>query len=417
MTLKLISAFGLIVLVGVAWLLSERKRLFPWRVVLWGVVLQFAFGLFILHTEIGKAIFGKCQDAVNRFIGFANDGNQMVFGPLAKKELLEKAFGPNDAFLFVIVVTGTVILISAVSSLFYHYGILQLIVRGSAWVMRKVMGTSGSETLSAAANIFMGQTEAPLVIKPYLPGMTRSELNCMMVGGFATIAGGVMAVYSGALNIPAGHLLTASVMSAPAALLIAKVMVPETEVSETAAGATAKIPRETVNGIDALCTGAGDGMKLAINVAAMLIAFTAFVAAVNWLLGWGFGMIGWETQKPLQTLLGYANAPFAWIMGIQTKDCIPVGQALGERIVLNEFIGYMSLADMKKAALIDERSYTLATYALCGFANLASVAIQIGGIGALAPSRRNDLAALGMKAMVGGLLASYMTACVCGVLL
>ncbi len=417
MTLKLISAFGLIVLVGVAWLLSERKRLFPWRVVLWGVVLQFSFGLFILHTEIGKAIFGKCQDGVNRFIGFANEGNQMVFGPLAKRELLEKSFGANDAFLFVIVVTGTVILISAVSSLLYHYGILQLIVRGAAWVMRKVMGTSGSETLSAAANIFMGQTEAPLVIKPYLPGMTRSELNCMMVGGFSTIAGGVMAVYSGALNIPAGHLLTASVMSAPAALLIAKVMVPETEVSETAAGATAKIPRETVNGIDALCTGAGDGMKLAINVAAMLIAFTAVVAAVNWLLGWGFAQVGWETQKPLQTLLGYANAPFAWIMGIQTKDCVAVGQALGERIVLNEFIGYLSLADMKKAALIDERSYTLATYALCGFANLASVAIQIGGIGALAPTRRNDLAALGMKAMVGGLLASYMTACVCGVLL
>lgn len=417
MTLKLISAFGLFVLVGVAWLLSERKRLFPWRVVLWGVVLQFSFGLFILHTDLGKFIFGKCQDAVNRFIGFANDGNQMVFGPLAKKELLEKTFGPNDAFLFVIVVTGTVILISAVSSLLYHYGVLQLMVRAAAWVMSKVMGTSGSETLSAAANIFMGQTEAPLVIKPYLPGMTRSELNCMMVGGFATIAGGVMAVYSGALDIPAGHLLTASVMSAPAALLIAKVMVPETEVSETAAGATAKIPRETVNGIDALCTGAGDGMKLAINVAAMLIAFTAVVATVNWLLGWGFAQFGWETQKPLQTLLGYANAPFAWIMGIQARDCVAVGQVLGERIVLNEFIGYMSLADMKKAALIDERSYILATYALCGFANLASVAIQIGGIGALAPGRRNDLAALGMKAMVGGLLASYMTACVCGVLL
>lgn len=417
MTLKLISAFGLVAMVGVAWLMSERKRMFPWRAVLWGIVLQFAFGLFILHTEVGKTIFGKCQDAVNRFIGFANEGNQMVFGPLAKKELLEKSFGPNDAFLFVIVVTGTVILISAVSSLLYHYGILQLIVRAAAWVMRKLMGTSGSETLSAAANIFMGQTEAPLVVKPYLAGMTRSELNCMMVGGFATIAGGVMAVYSGALNIPAGHLLTASVMSAPAALLIAKVMVPETEVSETAAGTTAKIPRETVNGIDALCTGAGDGMKLAINVAAMLIAFTAVVAAVNWVLGWGFGLVGWETQKPLQTLLGYANAPFAWAMGIPAKDCVAVGQVLGERIVLNEFIGYMSLADMKKAALIDERSYTLATYALCGFANLASVAIQIGGIGALAPSRRNDLAALGMKAMVGGLLASYMTACVCGVLL
>lgn len=417
MTLKLISAFGLVVLVLVAWSMSERRKLFPWRPVVWGIALQFAFGLFILHTEVGKFVFGKCQEAVNRFIGFANEGNQLVFGPLAKKELLEKTFGPQDAFLFAIVVTGTVILISAVSSLLYHYGILQLVVRSAAWVMRKVMGTSGSETLSAAANIFMGQTEAPLVIKPYLPGMTRSELNCMMVGGFATIAGGVMAVYSGALNIPAGHLLTASVMSAPAALLIAKVMVPETEASETAAGANVTVPRETINGIDALCTGAGDGMKLAINVAAMLIAFTSVVAAANWLLGWGFGLVGWETQKPLQTLFGYANAPFAWIMGVPSKDCFAVGQVLGERIVLNEFIGYMSLADMRKAAFIDERSYTLATYALCGFANLASVAIQIGGIGALAPGRRKDLATLGMKAMVGGLLASYMTACVCGVLL
>lgn len=415
MTLKLTSALGLFLLVGFAWLLSEHKSRFPWRAVIWGVVLQFAFGLFILHTKVGGDVFAGCQKAVNKFIGFANEGSQLVFGPLAKKELLEKSFGPNDAFLFAIVVTGTVILISAVSSLLYHYGILQLVVRAMAWVMRRVMGTSGSETLSAAANIFMGQTEAPLVIKPYLARMTRSELNCMMVGGFATIAGGVMAVYSGILKIEAGHLLTASVMSAPAALLIAKVMVPETEVSETAAGADARIERETINGIDALCTGASEGMKLAINVAAMLIAFTSVVAVANWLLGWSFGHIGWHTGKPLQEILGYLNAPFAWAMGIPTKDCFAVGQILGERIVLNEFIGYISLSTQK--ATLDERSYVLATYALCGFANLASVAIQIGGIGALAPLRRNDLATLGLKAMIGGVLASYMTACVCGVLL
>ncbi len=414
MTLKLTSALGIFLLIAFAWLFSEHRSRFPWRAVIWGVVLQFAFGLFILHTEAGAKLFGGCQAAVNKFIGFANEGNRLVFGPLANSDLMGKAFGPSDAFLFVIVVTGTVILISAVSSLLYHYNILQAIVRAMAWVMRRLMGTSGSETLSAAANIFMGQTEAPLVIKPYLARMTRSELNCMMVGGFATIAGGVMAVYSGVLHIPAGHLLTASVMSAPAALLMAKLLVPETEVSETAAGANAKIERETINGIDAICTGAGDGMKLAINVTAMLIGFTSVVAVANWLLGWLLGHVGWHNDQPLQTILGYLNAPFAWAMGVPTKDCLAVGQILGERIVLNEFIGYLSLA--KQQPTLDPRSYTLATYALCGFANLASVAIQIGGIGALVPSRRSDLVTLGMKAMVGGLLASYMTACVCGVL-
>jgi CNT family concentrative nucleoside transporter len=245
--------------------------------------------------------------------------------------------------------------------------------------------------------------------------MTRSELHCMMVGGFATIAGSVMGVYSGLLKVPAGHLLTASVMSAPAALLISKIIIPETQVSETAAGSTAKIERETVNGIDAACSGASDGMKLAINVIAMLLAFTSLVAAVNWILGQGFGQLGWVTQKPLQTLLGYANAPFAWLMGIPSKDCLAVGQILGERIVLTEFVGYISLSQQQ--ASLDPRSYVIAAYALCGFANFGSVAIQIGGIGALVPSRRKDLAQVGIKAMVGGLFACYMTGCVVGFLL
>lgn len=413
--LKLTSLFGIFGIIAVAWLMSEHKRKFPLRAVVWGVALQFFFGWFILRTTPGHNLFDACQAAVTRFMGFANEGNKLIFGPLAKEDVLSKAFGPDNAFLFAIVVTGTVILISAVSSLLYHYGILQLVVRAMASVMRLLMGTSGSETLAAAANIFMGQTEAPLVVKPYLARMTRSELTCMMVGGFATIAGGVMAVYSGVLKIPAGHLLTASVMSAPAALLISKVLVPETEVSETSAGANAKIERETINGIDALCTGAGDGMKLAINVAAMLIAFTSFVAAANWLLGWAVGHVGWQTDRPLQFVLGYLNAPFAWMMGVPSKDILSVGQILGERIVLTEFMGYISLSGQQ--ANLDERSYTLATYALCGFANIGSVAIQIGGIGALVPARRPDLVRLGVKAMIGGLFACYMTACVIGVLL
>jgi CNT family concentrative nucleoside transporter len=244
--------------------------------------------------------------------------------------------------------------------------------------------------------------------------MTRSELMCLMIGGFANIAGGVLAVYSGLLKIPAGHLITQSVMSAPAALLISKVLLPETETSETAGGATAKIERETINGIDAICVGASEGMKLAINVAAMLIAFTAVIAAANWLLGHIVAPLGWHTTKPLQEFLGYLNAPFAWIMGVPGKDCVAIGQILGERIVLNEFFGYISLSAQKP--MLDERSYVLATYALCGFANLGSVAIQIGGIGALVPGRRPDLVHLGLKAMFGGLLACYMTACVAGVL-
>ena len=292
--LKLISALGLVAMVAFAWICSEHKRLFPWRTVLWGIVLQFAVGLFVLRTDAGLAFFNGCQRAVDRFIGFADEGNKLVFGPLANAETLGKAFGPENAFLLVITVTATIILISAVSTLLYHYGILQVVVRGMAWVMRRVMGTSGSETLAAAANIFMGQTEAPLVIRPYLPHMTRSELNCLMIGGFANIAGGVLAVYSGLLKIPAGHLITQSVMSAPAALLISKVLLPEIEKSETAGGASAKIDRETINGIDAVCVGASEGMKLAINVAAMLIAFTAIIAAANWLLGHIVGPLGWH---------------------------------------------------------------------------------------------------------------------------
>lgn len=410
------SGLGLILMLALAWGWSERRDRLPVRVIAWGLALQFAIGAFILKTSAGLWIFSGFQQAVQRFISFADAGNQMVFGPLAQNDVLGKSFGPQNATVLIIIIAGTIILVAAVSSLLYHYGILQWVVRGMAWVMRGLMGTSGSETLAAAANIFMGQTEAPLVIQPYLARMTRSELLCLMVGGFATIAGGVLAVYVSVLKIPAGHLLTASVMSAPAALLIAKILLPETEPSETAAGAPAQSQRETVNGIDALVTGAADGMKLSLNVAAMLIAFTAVVALVNFLLSAVLTRIGFPVAQPLQTALGWVNAPFAWLMGVPAADCRIVGQALGERIVLNEFIGYNTLAAQHATGAIGDRSYTLATYALCGFANFASIAIQIGGIGALCPARRGDLARLGFKAMVGGLLACYLTACVVGLI-
>ncbi|MEN9547332.1 MAG: hypothetical protein RLZZ356_2064, partial [Verrucomicrobiota bacterium] len=264
--MKIISLSGIVALIGVAWLLSEQRRRFPFRAVLWGLALQFFFGWFILRTGPGERLFNAFQQVVSRFIGFANEGNRLLFGPLADEAVMSKAFGPENALFFALVLTGIIVLISTVSSILYHYGLLQLLVRAAAWVMRRTMGTSGSETLSAAANIFMGQTEAPLVIKPYLAGMTRSELHCMMVGGFATIAGSVLGVYSGLLKVPAGHLLTASVMSAPAALLISKILIPETASSETAAGSTARIERETINGIDAACSGASDGMRLSLNV-------------------------------------------------------------------------------------------------------------------------------------------------------
>ena len=414
MQLKLVSLLGLAVFIGLAWAMSANRKRFPWRAVLWGLGLQFLFGFLILRTKPGDQVFNFFQRAVTKLIGFADEGSKMVFGPLANTDLLTEKLGQGNGFIFVITVTATIILVAALSSLLYHYGVLQLVVRGTAWVMQRLMRTSGSESLAAAANIFMGQTEAPLVIRPYLARMTRSEILALMTGGMATIAGGVLAAYV-SFGISAGHLLTASVMSAPAALLIAKVMLPETEPSETAAGASAKIPRETINGLDALCRGASDGVMLAINVMAMLIAFVAVVALVNYLLALGLRPLGIQTNAPLQTVFGWLNAPFAWLMGVPWKDCLSVGSILGERIVLNEFIGYLSLSSLKPQ--LAERSYTLATYALCGFANFSSIAIQIGGIGSLMPNRRTDLAQLGLRAMIGGLLACYLTATIAGILI
>jgi CNT family concentrative nucleoside transporter len=401
-------------MIGLAWAFSLNRRKFPWRTVATGLALQFVVALFILKTTVGKRMFVAAQEAFTSLIGFATEGAAMVFGPLASGKLLAEKWGPENAFIFVVIVSATIILVSALSSLLYHYGILQQIVRAVAFVMQRVMRTSGSESLAAAANIFMGQTEAPLVVKPYLRRMTQSEILALMVGGMATIAGGVLAAYVG-FGISAGHLLTASVMSAPAALMIAKVLLPEKEVSDTAAGASARVPRETFNGVEALCRGAADGAMLAINVMAMLIAFVAVVALVNALFGWVQGLLGVTQPVQLQTIFGWVNAPFAWLIGVPAKDCLAVGQVLGERIVLNEFIGYVSLS--KQLDQLDPRSVTLATYALCGFANFSSVAIQIGGIGALAPERRKDLAQLGLRAMVGGLITCYLTATVVGILL
>ncbi len=411
--LRLTSLLGLLILIALAWAFSNNRSRFPWRTVIWGLGLQFAFALFILDTKIGRGVFEGIQSTVKRLGDFSDEGAKMAFGPLAGADSLAKAFG-EGAFVFAISITATIILVSALSSLFYHWGILQRVVHAMAWVMQKAMRTSGSESLAAASNIFLGQTEAALLIKPYIAHMTRSEIMALMTSGMATIATGVMVVYP-KLGVDAGHILTASVLSAPAALIISKIMFPETETSETGARASASVERTAVNSIDALCRGTSEGVMLAINVMGMLIAFVAVVALANSVIGWFQTLVGISHPVTLQTLLGWVNAPFAWIIGIPAKDCVVVGQSLGERVVLNEFIGYLSLSQHKDT--LDPRSLTLATYALCGFANFSSIAIQIGGIGALAPERRGDLARLGLRSMFAGLLACYLTAALVGVLL
>lgn len=408
-----IAILGWLCCIGAAWALSSDRSRIPWRTLAGGAALQFVIAWLILRTQFGEAAFSVLDRAFQKLLAFADEGTAMVFGPLASTELLGETWGPENAFLFAVSITGTIVLVAAVSSLLYHYGVLQLIVRGMAWVMQRVMAVSGAESLAAAANVFMGQTEAPMIVKPYLNQMTRSELLALMTGGMATIAGGVLAAYI-MLGVPAGHLLTASVISAPAALMMAKTMLPE-QARTLTDGTVVSPERETVNGLDALCQGAADGMKLSINVMAMLIAFVAVVALFNALLAEGLALFGWTEDKPLQAALGWIHSPLVWLMGIPWEDCRTVGALLGERIVLNEFVGYLSLTQVREQ--LDPRSFTIAAYALCGFANLASIAIQIGGIGTIAPKRRQDLAQLGLKSMIAGLLACYSTACVASILL
>jgi CNT family concentrative nucleoside transporter len=419
MQLRLISALGLVVLLGCAWLLSNKRKQFPWRTVIWGMALQFIFALFILKTPIGLRLFQGAQVVMDQLNAYAYDGAKMVFGPLADGEMLRKTFGPTGGYVFAISVTATIILISSLSSLFYYWGVLQKVVAAMAWVMMKTMRTSGSESLAGASNIFLGQTEAALVIRPYLPKMTQSEIMALMVTGFSTIATGVMAVYAGMEGLSAGHILTASVLGAPAGLLVSKVMFPEMEQSETGERCHFETKRTATNSIDAICNGAGEGVMLSINVMAMLMAFVAIVALLNGLIVWPQHALGVAAPLTIQQMLGWVNAPFAWLMGVPWNDCPFIGQILGERIVLNEFVGYLDLSNFVKThpGVVDPRSVTLASYALCGFANFSSIAIQIGGIGALAPERRHDLARLGFRAMVAGLLACYVMTTVVGILI
>ena len=415
MTLKLISLLGIVSFLGLAWVMSSNRRQIPWRVVAWGMGLQLIIGLVVFRTPLGQGLFEAANVAIAKLNEFAGEGARLVFGVLAEKESMENVFGPGKGVIFVIVIPATIIFVSALSSLLYHWRVLPWVVTGIAWVMRRTMRTSGSETLATAANVFMGQTEAPLMVKPYLGGMTSSELMALMVGGMATIAGGVAAAYA-LMGISAGHLLTASILSAPGTLVIAKLMFPETAPSETADERCALPKSRSTNSIDALCQGASDGMRLSINVIAMLIAFIAVVHLANAILAWVISPMGWSVT--IQEVVGWLNVPFAWLMSVPPEECVRVGSVLGERVVFNEFVGYLDLSNMMAGeGALSPRTSAIATYALCGFANFASVAIQIGGISTLVPERRADLAKLGLRAMVGGLLACYLTATVAGLLM
>ncbi len=420
MSPNLTSILGVGLIIGAAWLASERKGSLPWRTIGSGLLIQFCLIGLILKTAVGRMLFDSAQAIVLKINDFANQGAAVVFGPLADPAKLNDGLGAGSGPIFAVLISATIILIAALSSLFYHWGILQKLVAAMAWVMQRLMKTSGSESLAAAANCFIGQTEAPLVIKPYLEKMTRSELLALMTGGMATIAGGVLAVYSqfGAnAGHPelAGHLMTASLISAPGALLIAKILIPENEQSETREGAKWVQERSTSNAIDALCRGAQDGLRLAVNVMAMVLTFVAVVALVNYTLQWPQIRFGVVEPVTLQQLIGWINTPFAWMIGIPPEHCQLVGQILGERIVLNELFGYLTLTQQE--AQLDQRTFVLTSYALCGFANFGSIAIQIGGIGTLIPSRRGELATLGWRAMLGGLLTCYLTAALVGIVL
>jgi concentrative nucleoside transporter, CNT family len=399
---------GLAAILVIAWLFSAHKRAVKGRILLWGLGLQFAFALLVLKTDFGK-LFQVIGVGVNAMLEYAEAGSKFVFGPLGAKS---GTFGVVFAFQ----VLPIVIFIASFFSILYYLGIMQWIVKGMAIGMQKVMGASGAESLNVAASIFMGQTEAPLTIKPFIAGMTTSELFTIMTSGMAHVSGAVMAAYVKIAGVEIRHLLTAVIMTAPATIMLAKIFYPEVDKPATMGKVDVKVEKSAVNIIDAAAQGAGDGLHLALNIGAMLIAFLALIAMFNGILGWLHTLpaMGWVPES-MQKIFGVIFAPLAWLMGVSWKDCPAIGNLLGTRLVLNEFVAFLDLGPMK--ASLDPRSFTIATYALCGFANLSSIAIQIGGIGALAPSRKSDLARLGLKAVAAGSMANFMSACIAGMLL
>ncbi len=415
---KLQGILGLFVFVGIAYAISTDRKSVNWRTVGGGIGLQIFFAIIVLKTEFGKSFFEQISYGVTKLLNFTSEGSSFVFGSLA---------GGNDSigFVFAFMVLPTIIFFSSFMSVLYHLNIMQFIVKGMAWVMKRTMQVSGAESLAVAANTFVGQTEAPLVVKPYVGKMTTSELMALMTGGFATIAGGVLAAYILFLGGDdpvkqlefTKHLLAASLMSAPAALVMAKIMIPETEKSAfDDDGDGFYFEKNTTNVIDAAASGAADGLQLALNVGAMLLAFIALIALANYPLEILGGWIG-IPDLSLTKIFGYVFSIFAFVIGAPWSECIELGGLLGVKVAVNEFVAYAELGRLGSSGIISERTEIIGTYALCGFANFSSIAIQIGGIGGIAPERKKDLAKIGLKAMIGGAFASWMTASVAGVLI
>jgi CNT family concentrative nucleoside transporter len=408
------AILGIICFISIIAAFSRDLRAVSWRTVGWGIALQVGLALLILRLEIGGVrpgytFFNKLAEGVKQFLEFTNAGSMLVFGVLSNQPAMEKVFGPGQGFVFAFTALPTIIFVSSFFTVLYYFGVLQFVVKLFARGMMFAMRTSGAETLSAAANVFMGQTEAPIIVKPYVPSMTRSELLALMVGGMATISGGVMAVYI-SLGADPVAILTTSVMAAPCGLYLSKILYPETEEPVTRGDVKVIVERQHTNVIDAAAAGASDGTLLAINVAAMLIAFMAFLALFDYLLA------AINPQLSLARVFAVLFAPVAVLMGVPAADVPAIGDLLGTKLVANEFVAYIKLTTEYRG-VISDRSYTLATYALTGFANFASIGIQLGGIGALAPSRRGDLALLGSRALLAGFIATLINAAIAATLL
>jgi len=418
---------GLVLIFGIAFLMSNNRKAINYRLVITGVILQVGTAIFVLKVPVGQLIFEKIGFGIQILLDFSMEGARFCFGFLANGEVLNSVVGPGNSFIFVFTLIPTIIFVCVLVAIGYHIGLLQRIVAVIAIGVYKVMRVSGSEALSNVASAFVGQVEAQILIRPYISGMTMSELLASMSGSMACIAGGVLAVYV-AMGVPAPYLLAASLMAAPGALVIAKIVFPETQESETKGRVKLEVKRTHANLMDAISHGASDGMRISINVIAMLIGMIALIALVDGLLGWlgslvattglSLNVIGWNLEDlRLKDILGSFFSIFAWAMGVPWKEAHTVGALMGTKLVINEFVAYTDLSPMIAAKSLSPKALVIASFALCGFANFSSVAIQIGGIGELAPNRRRDLARLGIKAMICGTLASYVSATLAGILL
>lgn len=404
---RFIGILGLVILLGIAYLLSNNKKAINWKLVGIGVTLQVTFALLILKVPVGRRVFESLGGLITKLLDFTKEGTTFLFGGLIDPT--------KSGVIFAFQILPTIIFFSAFMSILYYLGVMQAIISVLAKGIAKLLGTSGAETLSAVGNIFLGQTEAPLLIKPFIKSMTKSELLTIMIGGMATVAGGVMAGYV-AMGISASHLLAASIMAAPAGLIVSKIIFPETETPATKGKIEFELEATNSNLIDAAATGASEGLSLALNVGAMLLAFIALIAFVNSLIAWVGGLFGADFLS-LGWILGRFFSPLAYVMGIPSQDIIKAGELIGQKVVLNEFVAYANLAPMIKAGVLSEKATVILTYALCGFANISSIGIQIGGIGGLAPERRSEIAQLGIRALIGGLITTCMTGTIAGLLL